>query len=133
MYFDFPQLKVTYPGFKPFTEETSGCFDRRLEASLGCTTLELNMRLSLPHHPGFENMIKAAPPYREKPLSPRSGPYGFEYTIRGRTMRARKYTGAKAKTSFFCAGYSTITAPATRYATTRFRCLMATPFASASG
>src|ERR1700712_2888729 len=40
MYFDFPQLKVTYPGFKPFTEETQGCFDRRLEASLGCTTLE---------------------------------------------------------------------------------------------
>jgi hypothetical protein len=104
MYFDFPQLKVTYPGFKPFTEETSGCFDRRLEASLGCTTLELNMRLSLPHHPGFENMIKAAPPYREKPLSPRSGPYGFEIYDQGPDNARTEIYRSESEDIFFLCG-----------------------------
>jgi hypothetical protein len=104
MYFDFPQLKVTYPGFKPFTEETSGCFDRRLEASLGCTTLELNMRLSLPHHPGFENAIKAAPPYREKPLSPRPGPYGYDIYDEGPDNARSEIYRSESEDIFFRCG-----------------------------
>jgi hypothetical protein len=104
MYFDFPQLKVTYPGFKPFTDETRGCFDRRLEASLGCTTLELNMRLSLPHHPGFENMIKATPPFREKPLSPRPGPYGFEIYDQGPDNARTEIYRSESEDIFFLCG-----------------------------
>ena len=76
-FFDFPVLKVTYPGFKPLTEETRGCFDAKLRDSLGCTTLELNLRLSLPNKPRFENSIKAAPPFHAR-LSPRPGPGGYD-------------------------------------------------------
>jgi hypothetical protein len=104
MYFDFPQLKVTYPGFKPFTEETQGCFDRRLEASLGCTTLELNMRLSLPNKPRFENAIKPAPPFREKPLSPRPGPYGYDIYDQGPDNARREIYRSESEDIFFTCG-----------------------------
>jgi hypothetical protein len=104
MYFDFPQLKVTYPGFKPFTEETSGCFDRRLEASLGCTTLELNMRLSFPNKPRFENAIKPAPPFREKPLSPRPGPYGYDIYDQGPDNARSEIYRSESEDIFFTCG-----------------------------
>jgi hypothetical protein len=104
MVFDFPQLKVTYPGFKPFTEETRGCFDRRLEAELGCTTLELNLRLSLPHHPGFENLIKAVPPYRDKPLLPRPGPYGYDIYDEGPENARREIYRSESEDIFFSCG-----------------------------
>jgi hypothetical protein len=104
MYFDFPQLKVTYPGFKPYTEETSGCFDRRLEASLGCTTLELNMRLSLPNKPRFENAIKAAPPFREQPLSPRPGPSGYDIYDQGPDNARTEIYRSESEDIFFTCG-----------------------------
>jgi hypothetical protein len=104
MVFDFPQLKVTYPGFKPFTEETRGCFDRRLEAELGCTTLELNMRLSFPNRPRFENAIKASPPFREKPLSSRPGPYGYDIYDQGPDNARREIYRSESEDIFFTCG-----------------------------
>jgi len=104
MVFDFPQLKVTYPGFKPFTEETRGCFDRRLEASLGCTTLELNMRLSLPNKPRFENAIRAIPRFRERPLSPRPGPYGYDIYDDGPDNARREIYRSESEDIFFECG-----------------------------
>jgi hypothetical protein len=104
MYFDFPQLKVTYPGFKPYTEETSGCFDRRLEASLGCTTLELNMRLSLPNKPRFENAIRPIPRFREKPLSPRPGPYGYDIYDDGPDNARSEIYRSESEDIFFTCG-----------------------------
>jgi hypothetical protein len=104
MYFDFPQLKVTYPGFKPYTEETSGCFDRRLEASLGCTTLELNMRLSYPNKPRFENAIRAIPRFRERPLSPRPGPYGYDIYDQGPDNARSEIYRSESEDIFFECG-----------------------------
>jgi hypothetical protein len=104
MYFDFPQLKVTYPGFKPYTEETSGCFDRRLEASLGCTTLELNMRLSFPNKPRFENAIRAIPRFRERPLSPRPGPYGYDIYDDGPDNARSEIYRSESEDIFFTCG-----------------------------
>ena len=69
LHLGFPVLRVTYPGFNPLTEETSGCFDRKVQAKLGCTALELRLGLSLPNKPRFENSLKLVSPAQK--LSPR--------------------------------------------------------------
>jgi hypothetical protein len=101
--FDFPVLKVTYPGFKPLTEETRGCFDAKLRDGLGCTTLELHLRLSLPHHPGFENLIRLAKRDGDgKPLS-RSGPDRYEiYDLGPENARTEIYRNEAEDIFFTC-------------------------------
>jgi len=76
LHMHFPVLKVTYPGFKPLTEQTKGCFDPKLRNALGCTTIELNMHLSLPNKPGFENLMKLVHPGQK--ASPRESAYGYQ-------------------------------------------------------
>ncbi len=100
---DFPVLKVTYPGFKPLTEETRGCFDPKLRVSLGCTTLELRLLFSVSYHPGYENLIRAATPDHAMP-QPRPGPYGYEiYDLGPENARTEIYQSTAESIFFRCA------------------------------
>lgn len=91
LHFTFPVLKVTYPGFRPLTEETRGCFDPK-RAEPGCTTLELNMRLALPNSRRFENLMKLVP--SEQKESPRRNVDGYEvYDLGPKDARQEIYRG----------------------------------------
>jgi hypothetical protein len=80
-YIGLPTLKVTYPGFKPLSEETRRCFDPKIpESQSGCTTIEL--RLSGGRGPDgrpdsnarmFSNFLKNTPNAR-----PKDGPSGYK-------------------------------------------------------
>ena len=94
---DFPILKVTYPGFKPLTEETRGCFDPKQRAELGCTTIEIHLRLSLPNKPMFDNLMKVVP--SEQKLSPRRSIHGYDvYEL----YRLEIYRSEKENIFFTC-------------------------------
>jgi hypothetical protein len=100
LHFHFPVLKVTYPGFKPLTEETRGCFDRKLQAELGCTTIELNLRLSLPNKPGFENLMKLVPP--DQKLSPRQSDGYQVFDLGPENARVEIYRSESEDIFFTC-------------------------------
>jgi hypothetical protein len=103
LHFNFPVLKVTYPGFNPLTEETSGCFDRKLQAKLGCTALELNLGpgMSLPNERRFENSLKLVSP--EQKLSPRQSADGYQvYDLGPENARIEIYRSESGDIFFTC-------------------------------
>jgi hypothetical protein len=97
---DFPVLKVTYPGFKPLTDETRGCFDPKVRTSLGCTTLELHVRFSDSHYRGYDRLIRATTPDHSMP-APRPGPYGYEIFDLGPENARTEIYQSKAENIFF--------------------------------
>jgi hypothetical protein len=100
LHFTFPVLKVTYPGFQPLTEETRGCFDPK-RAGPGCTTLELNLRLSLPNNRRFDNLMKLVP--SEQRESSRRNVDGYEvYDLGPENARQEIYRGDGDEIGFIC-------------------------------
>jgi hypothetical protein len=98
---DNPVLKGTYPGFEPLREETRGCFNPKLRDGLGCTTLELNLRLSLPNKPRFENSLKLVSP--EQKNSPRQSDDGYQvYLIGPENARIEIYRSESEDIFFAC-------------------------------
>jgi hypothetical protein len=101
LHLGFPVLRVTYPGFNPLTEDTRGCFDRKLQTKLGCTALELRLRLSLPNKPRFENSIKLVSP--DQKLSPRQSADGYQvYTLGPENARIEIYRNESDDIFFTC-------------------------------
>ena len=103
LHFNFPVLKVTYPGFNPLTEKTRGCFDRKLQARLGCTALELNLGpgMSLPNERRFENSIKLVSP--EQKLAPRQSADGYRvYDLGPENARIEIYRSESEDIFFTC-------------------------------
>jgi hypothetical protein len=103
LHLGFPVLKVTYPGFNPLTEETSGCFDRKLQAKLGCTALELRLAQgkSLPNETQFENLLKLVPSNQK--LSPRRSADGYlVYDLGPENARTEIYRSESEDIFFTC-------------------------------
>jgi hypothetical protein len=99
--FNFPVLKVTYPGFNPLTEKTSGCFDRKLQAKLGCTALELRLAQgkALPNKVQFENSIK----FPDRQLSPTQSADGYQiYDLGPENARIEIYRSESEDIFFTC-------------------------------
>jgi len=81
---DSPVLKVTYPGYKPFSEETRACFEQRLPSNgpAECRVIRFILRGSTGPGPGgraltngemFENFKRNSPG-----VTPRHGPFGYQ-------------------------------------------------------
>jgi hypothetical protein len=101
LHFDFPVLKVTYPGFRPLTAETRECFDSKPRAAPGCTALELNLRLWLPNKPRFENLMKLVP--SEQKASARRNVDGYAiYDLGPKNARQEIYRGEDDDVAFTC-------------------------------
>jgi hypothetical protein len=103
LHFNFPVLKVTYPGFNPLTEETSGCFDRKLQAKLRCTALELRLAQgkSLPNETQFENLLKLVPSNQR--ASPRRSADGYlVYDLGPENARTEIYRSESEDIFFTC-------------------------------
>ncbi len=80
-----PVLNVTYPGFKPFSEETRACFEQRLMSNgpAACRVIRFILRGSIGPGPGgrafttdemFENFKRNTPGL----APPRSGSFGYQ-------------------------------------------------------
>jgi hypothetical protein len=78
--FDATRLKVTFPGFKPLTEETRKCLEpASRSAQPGCTQIEFGL-----YGPGISNAqrLQNFTKYLIK-KDPRPGPYGYEIYDQG--------------------------------------------------
>jgi hypothetical protein len=103
LHLGYPVLKVTYPGFNPLTEETSGCFDRKLQAKLGCTALELRLAQgkSLPNKVRFENLLELVPS-SQKSSSRRSADGYQVYDLGPENARVEIYRSESEDIFFTC-------------------------------
>jgi hypothetical protein len=81
---DRPVLEVTYPGFRPYSEETRWCFEQKLpnNGPAACRTIQFILGGSTGPGPGgraftngemFENIMRNSPG-----LKPRNGPFGYQ-------------------------------------------------------
>ncbi len=103
-----PTLKVTFPGFKPLTEETRKCFDPKLQGdALGCTTFEFRLAGSTGPGPGglaltnremFENFVKGF-----ENIKPRRGTFGYDvYDVGPEDARTETYRKEDGDIYFHC-------------------------------
>jgi hypothetical protein len=102
LHFDFPVLQLTYPGFKPLSEETRACFDPKRRSEAGCTVLELNLK---PGHPSrtrfFENALKLVS--AEQKSHPRRSPDGYDvYDVGPDNARIEIYRSESEDIFFEC-------------------------------
>jgi len=107
----FPGVTVTFPGFKPLTEETRDCFDRQWQfRNPGiCTTFQFMLHGSRGPAPGgraftasekLENIIRNTPG-----IVRRAGPYGYDiYEIGPEEARIQSYRKIEGDVLFTCFG-----------------------------
>lgn len=106
-----PALKVTFPGFKPLTEETRDCFDPKWQHQNPgvCTAFEFILLGSLGPAPGgraytaserLENIKKNIPGVVRRP-----GPHGYDiYEIGPPEARIQRYWKSEGDVLFRCFG-----------------------------
>jgi hypothetical protein len=101
-------LKVTYPDFKPFNEETKDCFDAKIAYQTGCRTIEIRLgpggntgRKAL--ETGLNNMNLYRLKHEQAPITPRKGPYGYDiYDFGPDDARSEEYFRADLNIYFSC-------------------------------
>jgi hypothetical protein len=99
----FPVLKVTYPGFKPLTDETRECFSHSIKSPRRiCTTLELILGGSggpvHSHADMFTNFIKNFPS-----IKPRGDEFGYKiYDLGPVESRTENFRREKDDLYFSC-------------------------------
>jgi hypothetical protein len=101
-------LKVTYPDFKPLTEETKGCFDAKIAYQTGCRTIEIRLgpggntgRKAL--ETGLNNINLYLKEHNQASITPRKGPYGYDiYDVGPDDARTEEYFRVDLNIFFFC-------------------------------
>ncbi len=106
----FPVLKVTFPGFKPLTEETRDCFDPKLQlAQNAWTTLELRLHggigpdgLPFSNAKRFGNVLRNWMNFDPRPVK-RVGPFGYDlYEVGRDSSQAEHYRKEAGDVYFYC-------------------------------
>ena len=101
----FGTLKVTYPGFKPLTDETENCFLPRHQAEkFGCTALELRLGGGRgPDGLPFTNTKAFSNYTTNMNIKPRSGPFGYDiYDVGPEEARIETYRKEEGDIFFHC-------------------------------
>jgi hypothetical protein len=97
------ELKVTYPDFKPYTDETKDRFDAKIAFQTGCQTVEFNLNPS-----PYREKEMAANAHRDSPdlhCREHAGPLGYMiYSIGQNEALSEAYVNDAAGIFFECVG-----------------------------
>lgn len=97
-----PVLRVSYPDMKPFSDETKECFDRELEKSMACTSLEIRLASNAPT---MRNEDRLDAFLKNPKVIHRTDIHPFDYDLYitgGASARVELYTKPQEKILFYC-------------------------------
>jgi hypothetical protein len=93
-------LKVTYPDFKPFTEDSADCFDARIAIHTGCRTIEITIENDYSAKEFFEAKLRNT---NKSDVARHDGAFGYSiYEFGPDNARIEYYVQSDRNIYFHC-------------------------------